>query len=62
MFLLYKNPDTPPRVDPELAPVGRFFLRIRKEMNTWQQLLKITNYQSGARREGQRKRSVGVTF
>jgi hypothetical protein len=25
MFLLYKNPDTPPRVDPELAPVGRFF-------------------------------------
>jgi len=28
MFLLYKNPDTPRWGDPELAPVGRFFLEL----------------------------------
>jgi hypothetical protein len=31
MFLLHKNPDTTRWADPELAPVGRFFLRITKE-------------------------------
>ena len=30
MFLLYKNPDIPRWGNPELAPVGRFFLRIWK--------------------------------
>lgn len=30
MYLLYKYPDAPRWGDPELAPVGRFFLRIWK--------------------------------
>jgi hypothetical protein len=31
MFLLYKNPDTPWRDDPELAPDGRYLRKMKRK-------------------------------
>ncbi len=40
MFLLHKNPDAPPRDEPELAPVGRQGEIQYQEEKGWQQRLR----------------------